>query len=135
MTADTTTTTTLHLPATTLELRPGERYAGAVLDADGNVLHHIALLPDRPEGDVNWQAAKAWAASVGGELPSRQEQALLFANCKPHLPRRWCWASEEHAEDASSAWLCYFGNGSQLTNHESWECSAVAVRRLNPSVL
>lgn len=135
MTADTTTTTTLHLPATTLELRPGERYAGAVLDADGNVLHHIALLPDRPEGDVNWQAAKAWAASVGGELPSRQEQALLFANCKPHLPRRWCWASEEHAEDASSAWGCYFYDGTQNDLHKSAQLCAVAVRRLNPSVL
>ena len=92
----TTKPTTIQLPATAIELQPGERYAGPVLDADGNVKHHLVLLPNRPECDLNWQAAMDWAASVGGELPNRQEQALLYANCKPHLKPEWHWSSETY---------------------------------------
>ena len=131
----TATTTTIQLPAATIELRPGERYSGAVLDQDGNVKHHLILLPDRPAARVCWQDAMAWAESVDGQLPDRQEQALLFANCKPHLQRSWHWSSETHEGDASYAWVCVFSSGIQNLNHESYEGSAVAVRRLIPRVL
>ena len=128
----TATTTTIQLPAATIELRPGERYSGAVLDQDGNVKHHLILLPDRPAARVRWQDAMAWAESVGGQLPDRQEQALLFANCKPHLQKTWHWSSETHEEDASYAWNCYFSNGYQDYYRKGYEGSAVAVRRLIP---
>ena len=128
----TATTTTIQLPAATIELRPGERYSGAVLDQDGNVKHHLILLPDRPAARVCWQDAMAWAKSVGGQLPDRQEQALLLANCKPHLQKTWHWSSETHEEDASYAWNCYFSNGYQDYYRKGYEGSAVAVRRLIP---
>ena len=128
----TATTTTTQLPAATIELRPGERYSGAVLDQDGNVKHHLILLPDRPAARVCWQDAMAWAESVDGQLPDRQEQALLFANCKPHLQKTWHWSSETHEEDASYAWYCCFDDGFQNYYHKSYEGSAVAVRRLIP---
>ena len=128
----TATTTTIQLPAATIELRPGERYSGAVLDQDGNVKHHLILLPDRPAARVCWQDAMAWAESVDGQLPDRQEQALLFANCKPHLQKTWHWSSETHEEDASYAWNCYFSNGYQDYYRKGYEGSAVAVRRLIP---
>ena len=126
----TTETTTLRLPATTIELRPGERYAGPVLDAEGRTVHHLVLLPDWPEQRLHWKDAKAWAESVGGELPTRQEQALLFANCKPHLKRTWHWSCEEYEDNASYAWSCYFNDGTQNNNRKSFEGSAVAVRRV-----
>jgi len=121
---------TLAFPAVEISLLPGERYAGPVLDKDGKVKHHLILLAARPTVDVNWKAAKAWAEEVGGTLPDRQEQALLFANCKDALPQRWCWSSEP--EGSSSAWNCYFGNGGQDYYNTSYDGSAVAVRRLNP---
>ena len=124
----TATTTTIQLPAATIELRPGERYSGAVLDQGGNVKHHLILLPDRPAARVCWQGAMAWAESVDGQLPDRQEQALLFANCKPHLQKAWHWSSETHEEDASYAWGCYFTSGNQHGHRKSYEGSAVAVR-------
>lgn len=132
MTDTTAETTTLQLPATAIELRPGERYAGPVLDAEGRIQHHLVLLPDWPERRLNWQDAKAWAESLGAQLPTRQEQALLYANCKPHLKRTWHWSSEEHEEDASCAWGCLFDGGGQGGDRESFEGSAVAVRRLIP---
>jgi hypothetical protein len=121
--------TLLSIPAVTIELRPGERYAGAVLDADGNVMHHLVLLAAKPEEDLSWQAAMNWAKSVGGELPTRQEQALLFANCKAQFEARWHWSSETHEKDASYAWGCYFYYGSQGSIHKSYEGCARAVRR------
>ena len=124
----TTEHTTIQLPVLAIELQPGERYAGTVLDADGNVKHHLVLLPNRPDADLTWQAAMDWAASVGGQLPDRQEQALLYANCKPHLEPKWHWFREEH-QNASSAWVCNFTYGSQILTHKGFEGSAVAVRQ------
>lgn len=117
-------------PEVEIPLFPGERYAGAVLNETGHFQHHLVLMAARPEGKLVWQAAMDWAASVGGELPNRQEQALLYANCKPHLKPEWHWSSETHEDDASYAWNCYFFNGGQYIFHKSYECSAVAVRRI-----
>ncbi len=120
-------------PAQTLtlpDLQPGDRYAGIELDADGNPAAHLVLLAARPTEDLNHQAAMDWAASIGGTLPTTQQQSLLFANCKALLPRRWCWSSETHKDDASYAWFCGFYYGYVDDNRKSYEGSAVAVRRL-----
>ena len=120
--------TVLALPEAHITLQPGEHYAGAVLNEDGLIKHHLVLMAPRAS-DLTWQAATDWAARVGGELPTRQEQALLFANCKPHLEERWHWSAETNG--ASYAWHCYFVSGCQRFGSRSFEGSAVAVRRLN----
>lgn len=122
--------TTIYIEEETFDLAPGEHYAGAVLDANGQHMHHLVLMAAKPEGDLNWKAALEWAEEVGGALPTRQEQALLFANCKPHLTPRWHWSCEEHETEASYAWYCYFYDGNQYSLRKSYECSAVAVRRV-----
>ena len=128
-------TTTIEVEGATIELQPGEHYAGVILDEDGDAEHHLVLMAQRPTGDLTWQAAMDWAESVGGSLPSRQEQALLYANCKPHLECTWHWSSESHT-DASYAWYCHFFTGDQSYLRKSCEGSAVAVRRFfNSSVL
>ena len=114
----------------TIKLQPGEHYAGTVLDEDGDLEHHLVLMAQRPDKKLNWQAAMDWAKSIGGSLPSRQEQALLFANCKPHLDPSWHWSSHIHEDDASFAWGCGFSHGHQGARPKSYEGSAVAVRRL-----
>lgn len=123
------TTTLIEIESTTITLQPGEHYAGAVLDENGQHKHHLVLTAHRVE-DIKWQAAMDWAAKADCALPTRQEQALLFANCKPHLEPVWHWSSETHADDASSAWGCDFYYGYQNDNHKSDEGSAVAVRRV-----
>ena len=128
--ADATKPMTWVYPEVEIQLAPGERYGGAVLNETGHIQHHLVLMAARPEGKLQWQAAMDWAASVGGELPNRQEQALLYTNCKPHLQPVWHWSSETHEDDASYAWLCFFGNGGQSYYLKSYEGSAVAVRRI-----
>ena len=122
--------TRLLLPEVQIELQPGERYAGPLLDADGQVQHHLVLMPQRPDDKLNWQAAMGWAESVGGTLPTRQEQALLYANCKRHLAPVWHWSCETYENGASYAWNCDFFNGSQVYDLKSYEGGAVAVRRV-----
>ena len=131
----TTVTTAIEVEGATIELQPGEHYAGVILDEDGDVEHHLVLMAARPTDALNWQGAMDWAERVGGSLPSRQEQALLYANCKPHLQGTWYWSSESHT-DASYAWHCHFNFGTQHFPRKSYEGSAVAVRRFfNSSVL
>jgi len=123
--------TTVEVPEATIVLEAGEQYAGLVLDTEtGQPLHHLILLATRPDKRLAWQAAKDWAASVGGELPTRQEQALLYANCKRHLNPARYWSSEQYEHDASYAWYCGFGGGTQDINDVGFEACAVAVRRL-----
>ncbi len=109
---------------------PTPRYAGTPLTPEGRPAHHLFLLDARPNQRMTWQQAKDWAASVGGELPTPQEQSLLFANCRDALPQDWCWSSKQDEEDASYARSCYFDDGYQGSRHKSAEGSAVAVRRL-----
>jgi len=123
-------TTYIEVEDITIELQPDERYAGTVLDEDGELLHHLVLMAQQPGKKLNWQAAMEWATSVGAALPTRQEQSLLFANCKPHLKAEWHWSSETHADDASYAWYCYFVYGDITGNLKSYEGCAVAVRRV-----
>lgn len=118
----------LTIPAIDIELKAGERYAGLALKADGTPSHHLILLPGQAE-DVTWQAATDWAAKIGGELPTRQEQSLLFANLKSEFLARAYWSREEHSERSA---LCQnFLSGHQnYYSHDNGLC-ARAVRRLN----
>ena len=117
------------VPEASILLQPGEVYAGLVLDAEGCISHHLVLLPGEAE-DVNWQAAIDWATSIGGVLPTRQEQALLYANRKGDFQPRWYWSAESHEDDGSYAWNQYFYDGTQDSSHKSYEGRARAVRRV-----
>ena len=110
----------------TENLKSGEEYAGLILGKDGPKDYHLILLPDQAN-DVNWAAAMAWAKTVGGELPTRREQSLLFANLKDRFEPRLYWSSEKYA---SYAWGQTFGSGTQYHGYEDDEFRARAVRRI-----
>ena len=109
------------------ELAKDEIYAGVLLK-DGKPAHHLVLLPG--DTSAQWKDAIAWAKEQGGELPTRKEQALLFANAAEHFRREWYWSAEQSAGDASFAWCQYFSYGSQTTSHQDNELRARAVRRI-----
>ncbi len=119
-----------HFPETIIELAPGEHYAGLIISRDGEPSHHLILLPGDAKG-LNWTDAKAWATGQGGELPTRREQSLLFANLKDEFERAWYWSCEAYEQDTASAWCQNFSTGSQVSLHKSLNhCRARAVRRL-----
>ncbi|MGJ7500111.1 DUF1566 domain-containing protein [Variovorax sp. ZT5P49] len=119
--------TVLTLPGIEITLAPGERYAGLLLDEEGKPSHHLVLLPGEFE-DVSWDAAKSAAEKVGGELPSRREQSLLFANLKSEFKAAWYWSSEQAS--SGDAWRQHFGYGYQDDYYEEFEGRARLVRRL-----
>lgn len=117
-------------PQTEIELAHGEHYAGLILGKNGESSYHLILLPGDLDGG-KWQAAIDWAKSIGGELPTRREQSLLFANLKEEFQEQWYWSSVQHASDAGSAWSQYFNYGLQTcSNKDNYYCRARAVRRL-----
>ena len=62
------------------------------------------LLDGAPEGDVNWEDAKAWAEKVGGELPTRMDALVLWQNREllGGFEDRYHWTSEPYASDAQT---------------------------------
>ncbi len=111
------------------ELPAGQLNAGLVTQ-DGKPSHWLILLPEVPTSCLNFNDATAWAESIGGDLPTRQELSLLFANLKDQFEADWYWSGEEYKSDSGYAWILYFGNGSQGYGHKCDELRARAVRRL-----
>jgi hypothetical protein len=112
-----------------IELRAGEHYAGVIVNEDGTPAHHLILLPGEAD-EINWADAKTFAANAGGELPTRREQALLYANLKAQFESEWYWSGEQHASDDDYAWIQNFNFGGQVIIYKSARLRARAVRRL-----
>lgn len=110
-----------------ISLAPGETYIGSITNADGTG-HHIVLLPGYVE--KSWEEAMCWAASIGGDLPNRIEQAMLYANHAERFEKRAYWSNQKHATDVGFAWYQYFDYGYQTFSTQDYELRAVAVRRL-----
>ena len=111
-------------------LNAGEINAGIAMKEDGTPSHWVVLLPnDKPDG--NWHDAMQWANEQGGELPTRQEQSLLFANAKQGFEKDWYWSSQTHDDSSEWAWFQFFFNGYQYGDHKYGSyCRARAVRRI-----
>ena len=108
-------------------LAGGEIYAGVVV-VTGAPLHHLILLPG--ETRANWKDALAWAKKKNAELPTRVEQALLFANAADQFEKDWYWSAEPYAGDASYAWYQNLFRGYQYYDLQTAELHARAVRRV-----
>jgi hypothetical protein len=120
-------------PAITLDLQPGEKNAGLVLGKDGDADYFLILLPEEKE-NIDWNDAVKWAKQQGGDmdasLPTRREQALLYANLNEEFKNEYYWSSEQHASESGYAWYQYFYYGYQGYYGEGDTLRARAVRRL-----
>jgi hypothetical protein len=117
------------LPEIEVELKHGEHYAGIELGKNGEPSRHLILLPEEAEG-LTWNEAKEWAKKNGGELPTRRQQSLLFANLKERFKEAWYWSGEEHASGSGFAWCQDFDDGNQYYLDESNKGRVRAVRSL-----
>jgi hypothetical protein len=110
-------------------LKEGESYAGLILGKEGTPDYHLILLPG-DAADVSWPAARDWAAGDGGELPTRRELSLLFANLREQFERGWYWSSEHHETRAQLVWGQNFASGIQTVYGRPYRGHARAVRRV-----
>ena len=114
-------------------LDEGEIYAGLIGNASGEA-YHLILLPGDNDG-ATWQAQIEWAKSIGGDLPDRVEQALLFKHFKGEFTPNWYWSNttcepDDDEEESSWAWYQYFDYGDQDNGRKLYEFRARAVRRV-----
>jgi len=110
-------------------LHEGEFYAGLILGKDGTPDYHLILLPG-DAADVSWPAASDWAAARGGELPTRRELSLLFANLREQFERGWYWSNEHHETRVQLVWGQNFASGIQTVYGRPYRGHARAVRRV-----
>lgn len=112
-------------------MNEGEIYAGLSRDPDTGAWHHLVLLPATTDKDLTWQDAIDWAKSIGGELPTLSESALLYANVRDKIDDNyWYWTATEVASEPSWAWLQAFGLGTHYGYHKDGHYRARAVRRV-----
>ncbi|QGZ66315.1 DUF1566 domain-containing protein [Paraburkholderia acidisoli] len=111
-------------------LEEGEIYIGAIGDKNGD-FYHVILLPG-DNGYAPWQEQMDWAKSIGGDLPNRIEQAMLWANHKDQFEQDWYWSNETYHRNDAYAWYQGFGIGGQsyYGHKDDDRCRARAVRRL-----
>ena len=107
-------------------LAEGEVYIGAIGNKTGDV-EHIILLPGDNDG-ATWQAQMDWAKALGGDLPNRIEQAMLWSAHRDLFQREWYWSNE--LDEDGWAWFQGFGHGGQGYYRQGNEFRASAVRRL-----
>ena len=101
----------------------------ATIQIAGEAPYHLILLPQHTTDVMTHHAATEWAANIGGELPNRYEQALLFAHQRDKFDRDWYWSNTLHESVQDFAWFQYFLNGNQISLHRSYKLRARAVRR------
>lgn len=116
-------------------LEEGEIYIGAIGSTSGDA-YHLILLP----GDNNpapHQQQIEWAQSIGGDLPTKLESAMLFERAQKQFQRAWYWTNETFVDayepeesDAEYAWVQYFSYGTQSSFPKDYYYRARAVRRL-----
>jgi hypothetical protein len=109
------------------ELNEGEIYVGIIGTPNGEA-NHIILLPGDHE-EANWDDSMEWAKSIGGDLPDRVEQALLFKHLSDQFQKEWYWSNTQHASYESFAWCQGFSNGDQYSFNKINPLRARAVRR------
>ena len=107
-------------------LNEGEIHIAARTDANGE-LYHLILLPGDND-DATHAAQIEWAQSIGGDLPTRVEQALLWERARDQFKKDWYWSNEEAG--SGWAWCQVFGSGNQAYYGKSGKLRARAVRRL-----
>lgn len=113
----------------------GGTYVGIARGRDLGADYHLIMV-DSEEKAIAWKDAMAWAKGLlidshrDFTLPTRSEQALLFANAKESFAQEWYWSSEQSAGDGESAWFQSFINGYQTSYRKTSELRARAVRRI-----
>ena len=110
-------------------LTEGEHYAGLILGKSEQPDHHLILLPGEAE-EVSWANAREWAGGAGGELPTRRELALLYANLREQFARLWYWSCEPQEPRSQLVWGQNFTSGIQTMYGRPFRGRARAVRRV-----
>lgn len=109
----------------------GARYADGWLIGVNASNEAVILLPGDIE-QVDWVEAMEWAHSVGGELPTRADAALLRANFPHGFAGGRFWTSETCLTKRSypAAWYQSFNTGNQAYRTQRTLLKARSIRRI-----
>jgi hypothetical protein len=96
-----------------------------ICQLDGFEYRLGAQAPD----ELDWQEAKEWCDSVGGELPNRQVLLACYLNddIKAEFAAGDYWSSTEFS--ATYAWFQYFTNGYHYNGNKAYSLYVRAVKK------
>ena len=108
-------------------LNQGEIFLGVYCGPDGELIR-VILLPEE-KASSSWKSAMKWAKDLGGDLPIRIEQAMLFAYLRDEFRREWYWSNQLADFGDAYAWYQNFDYGTQEYSYPDSKLRARAVRR------
>lgn len=117
------------------EIIDGLTVGALMIDQQTGQPYALMVSQVRPDGELDWNAANTWAASLGEgfRLPSRPEGAALYANNgqlgEAAFEPEWHWLNEQCS--SHYAWGQGFGVGFQSNVRKDNEYRARAVRRVD----
>ena len=109
-------------------LAKGEKYICSIIRPDGMITHTI-LLPGDSDG-ASWADQMGWAKSIGGDLPDRVEQALLYELMPEEFKESAYWSNTQHSGDSGFSWYQVFTSGYQYCLSKILKLRARAVRQI-----
>lgn len=123
-----TTLTGISIPKIGEEWKGG-KYGGIGRGLNGAADHHLVVYQEAPSR-MNHAAALEWAKAEGGEIWTRWDSALCFANLRELFRTdEYYWTATQHEAYSAYAWIQAFGDGPQLDHHKDTEYRARLVRR------
>ena len=114
-------------------LKAGLVVGATMIDQQTGQPYALLVSPARPDNNLSWDDANAWAASLGEgfRLPSLLEGVMLLANNKQleedAFEPEWHWLNEQSS--TGFAWHQDFYDNTQSISHKDYECRARAVIR------
>lgn len=107
-------------------LEEGEVYVVSIGDRRGDLTHLILMPGDNDRASQPDQ--QAWAESVGGDLPTLAEQALMREHCPDEFKDAVYWSKRNDGD--GWAWFADFHDGGQYYYDEGGKFRARRVRRI-----
>jgi len=103
-------------------------FGGVLIGSGRDPSFGLFLIEAKPEVMLSWNAAMAWAKSIGGDLPLSCELSVLRENLKEHFEDNHYWTKEQ-APHLEFAWSKDLTNNEPTITFKQDKCFAVAIRR------
>lgn len=115
-------------------LEKGGVYVCGILDDSGQFLEHTIIIAFSDDKRASHADILEWAESIGSDLPTCIETAVMFAKLRDRFKRDAYWTKDICDWNTDYACYHYFNGGSQGYLHKDDELYGVAVRRVKGKV-
>lgn len=118
-----------HVKEKFIDMNQGEKYAGRILDDDGQQSHDLIFVKVH-KYKADYEQAILWARSEGLQIPTPRELELLSANLRDEFYGEWHWSCDNDESIPFFAFSKNFSNGELTSRMKTNMFRAIGVRRV-----